>query len=53
MNLLEVYLNEKRLSLSPKTIKSYKSVLGSWQKYLASMGKSIEQADRVEVTAEE
>lgn len=51
MNLLEVYLNEKRLSLSPKTIKSYKSVLGSWQKYLASMGKSIEQADRVDIIA--
>jgi site-specific recombinase XerD len=48
MELVEVYLNEKRLRLSPVTIKSYECVLRDWQRYLK---KPVEQATRVDIIA--
>jgi site-specific recombinase XerD len=45
-DLVDIYLDEKRLSLSPKSIKSYVSVLRGFKEYL---GKPIEQAERTDV----
>ncbi len=47
MDYIKLYLDEKRLQLSPKTIKGYNMVLRDFEKYLN--GKTIDQAQRTDI----
>lgn len=49
MDLITKYLDEKRLQLSPKTIRGYTSVLRDFEKYL--QGKSLDHAERSDIIA--